>query len=246
MVSRLASAYDSAWIALRDVSMPDRIATETGRRPAAGLVGILLAAGRGERFGGSKLLATTRLERSGASTLVASRPEPARIDSNAGAAGECIGAMACRNLLTVLPRVIAVVRPDDAALAAALGAAGARIVRCASADAGMGASLACGVLATKDAAGWIVALGDMPWIDPSTIARVAAAIGQGAAVAAPFHRGQRGHPVGFGAACFAALAALSDDDGAKSIVASHRDSLVRLDVDDEGTVRDIDHPADIV
>ena len=45
-----------------------------------------------------------------------------------------------------MPRVVAVVRPDDAALAAALGAAGARIVRCANADDGMGASLACGVL----------------------------------------------------------------------------------------------------
>ncbi len=123
--------------------------------------------------------------------------------------------MACRNLLAALPRVVAVVRPDDAALAAALGAAGARIVRCASADDGMGASLACGVLATRDAAGWVVALGDMPWIETSTIARVAAAIADGAAVAAPFHRGQRGHPVGFGAACFAALAALTGDEGAK-------------------------------
>ena len=69
--------------------------------------------------------------------------------------------------------------------------------------------------------------------------------GQGAAVAAPFHRGQRGHPVGFGAACFAALAALNDDDGAKSILAAHRDGLVRIDVDDAGALRDVDHPADI-
>jgi molybdenum cofactor cytidylyltransferase len=162
-----------------------------------------------------------------------------------GGAGECIGAMACRNLLTVLPRVVAVVRPDDAALAAALGAAGARIVRCASADDGMGASLACGILATAHAAGWIVALGDMPWVEPSTIARVAAAIGQGAAVAAPYCRGRRGHPVGFGATCFAALAALAGDEGARSIVASQRDSVVRIDVDDAGTLRDVDRTADL-
>ena len=96
--------------------------------------------------------------------------------------------LACRNLSPSLPRVVAVVRPDDAALAAALGAAGARIVRCANADDGMGASLACGVRSTQDAAGWIVALGDMPWIASSTIARVAAAIADGAVVAAPFHR----------------------------------------------------------
>ena len=99
--------------------------------------------------------------------------------------------------------------------------------------------------ATKEAAGWIVALGDMPWIESSTIARVAGAIADGAAVAAPFYQGQRGHPVGFGAACFTALAALTGDDGAKSIVASHRDALVRIDVEDAGALRDVDRPSDL-
>ena len=217
--------------------MVDRV--DAGGGSTRGLAGILLAAGRGERFGGDKLLAT-----------LSSQDKLACADSGPrgagpGVAGECIGTMACRSLLAALPRVVAVVRPDDAALAAALGAAGARIVRCVRADDGMGASLACGVLATQDATGWIVALGDMPWIEPSTIARVAAAIGQGAAVAAPFHRGRRGHPVGFGAACFAALSALTGDDGAKSIVASHCDSVVRIDVDDAGTLRDVDRLADI-
>ena len=192
---------------------------------APGTVGILLAAGRGTRFGGDKLLA--------------------QLGSNSGLAGECIGATACRHLLLALPRVIAVVRPDDAALAAALGAAGARIVRCVDADDGMGASLACGVRATRDAAGWVVALADMPWIEPSTIARVAAAVAEGAPVAAPFHRGARGHPVGFSSACYAALAALTGDEGAKSVVAAHHDSLARIDVDDAGTLRDIDTPADM-
>jgi molybdenum cofactor cytidylyltransferase len=109
----------------------------------------------------------------------------------------------------------------------------------------MGASLACGVRSTPDAAGWIVALGDMPWIETSTIARVVRAIADGATVAAPFYRGQRGHPVGFGATCFAALAALADDDGAKSVVAAHRDRLVRIDVEDAGTLTDVDRPADL-
>jgi molybdenum cofactor cytidylyltransferase len=185
----------------------------------SGVIGILLAAGRGARFGGGKLLA--------------------------GLAGERVGTVACRHLAVALPRVIAVVRPDDAALAAALGSAGARIVRCANADEGMGASLACGVAATNDAAGWVVALADMPWILPSTIARVAAAVADGAAVAAPFHRGKRGHPVGFSSACYAALATLAGDEGARSVVAAHRDSVARIDVDDAGTLRDIDHPADL-
>jgi molybdenum cofactor cytidylyltransferase len=201
--------------------------------PFAGTVGILLAAGRGERFGGDKLLA-----KAGAT---ANAGRSALTDQD----GEHIGVMACRNLLAVLPRVVAVVRPDDAALAAVLGAAGARIVRCANAESGMGASLGCGVLATRDAAGWVVALGDMPWIQSSTIASVAEAIARGAPVAAPFHRGQRGHPVGFGAACLAALSALTGDDGAKSVVAQYRDDLARIEVDDAGALRDVDRPSDL-
>jgi molybdenum cofactor cytidylyltransferase len=208
------------------------------RASTPGMVGVLLAAGRGERFGGDKLLAMVR---PGAEPRA---DTPAQAHSSGGA-GEFVGVLACRNLLSVVPRVVAVVRPDDAALAVALSAAGARVVRCANADAGMGASLACGVLATQDAAGWIVALGDMPWIQPATIARVAAAIASGATVAAPFHRGQRGHPVGFDAACFAALSALTGDDGAKAVVAAHRDVLRRLDVDDAGTLRDVDRPSDL-
>lgn len=196
------------------------------------VVGILLAAGRGVRFGGAKLLA--RL------------PPPAMPDPQLpGAGGECVGAVACRHLLLALPRVVAVVRPDDAALAAALGAAGARIVRCANADDGMGASLACAVGETRDAHGWVVALADMPWIRPETIVRVAAAVRSGAQVAAPFHDGRRGHPVGFSVACRDGLLALTGDEGAKSVVAAHRDTLMRIDVDDAGILRDIDQPSDL-
>ncbi len=184
------------------------------------VVGILLAAGRGERFGGDKLLALLP-------------------------GGECIGAASVRNMLAAVPEVVAVVRPDDHALAAALGANGARIVRCANADDGMGASLACAVQARPDAQGWLVALADMPWIEPATIARVADAVAGGAIIAAPFHHGERGHPVGFGNACYAALAALTGDEGAKGVVAAHRDRIARIDVDDAGILRDIDTRADL-
>jgi len=188
--------------------------------PVPGIVGILLAAGRSDRFGGDKLLAVL--------------PD-----------GECIGASAARHLLTALSEVVAVVRPGDAALAAALGANGAHIVRCASADKGMGESLACAVRARPGAAGWVVALADMPWIETTTIARVARALADGALIAAPFHRGMRGHPVGFANACSAALAALRGDEGAKTIVAAHRDRVTRIDVEDPGILRDIDSRTDL-
>ena len=165
---------------------------------------------------------------------------------NAGdLAGEPVGVVALRHLRLAVNDVIAVVRPDDHALALELGANGARIVRCPNADDGMGASLACGVRASANAQGWIVALADMPWIRPQTIARVASALGHGATVAAPHHRGERGHPVGFSRACHAALAALSGDEGAKAVVAAHADDLVRIDTDDDGVLRDIDTPDDL-
>lgn len=187
---------------------------------ASRVAGILLAAGRGVRFGGPKLLARM--------------PD-----------GICVGAASLRHLLAAIPDVVAVVRPDDNALVAALGANGARILRCANAGDGMGASLACGVRARPDAAGWVVALADMPWIEPATIARVAGAVAEGATVAAPFRNGERGHPVGFGAACFAELAALSGDEGAKSVIAAHRDRVTRIDVADAGILRDVDAPTDL-
>ena len=203
------------------------------RADAARIVGVLLAAGRGERFGGDKLLAKGR--------SVGGLSTPGLPDLGA----ECIGVVACRHLLAALPKVIAVVRPGDAALAAALGAAGAQIVRCANAADGMGASLACGVTAARDAAGWLVALADMPWVLPSTIARVAAAIADGAPVAAPYHGGRRGHPVGFSAACYEKLAALTGDEGAKAVVAAYADELAHIEVDDTGALRDVDTPADL-
>ncbi len=189
------------------------------------IVGILLAAGRGERFGGAKLLAPLATDAAGQTVT--------------------LGEAACRRLAAACPEVVAVVRPDDGALANVLRDAGARVVRCPRADEGMGASLGCGVAAAADADGWVVALADMPWIAPATIAEVVAALRSGAIAAAPFHRGERGHPVGFGKACGPALVALTGDEGARHVVAALREELVRIDVDDPGALRDVDTQADL-
>jgi molybdenum cofactor cytidylyltransferase len=191
------------------------------------IVGLLLAAGRGERFGGAKLLAP----------LPAA---PNQID-----AGTPVGVAACRHLVAALPETVAVVRPGDEALAQALSAAGATIVECARADEGMGASLACGVAAVADADGWVVALADMPWVRPSTIAAVADALRDGADIAAPSYRGERGNPVGFARPHCAALVALGGDEGARAIVAAHRASVVLCATGDPGVLRDVDRRADL-
>ncbi|MGE5103289.1 MAG: nucleotidyltransferase family protein [Betaproteobacteria bacterium] len=191
------------------------------------IVGILLAAGRATRFGGDKLLAPLV---QGAADVAPGTP---------------IGVASALHLVAALPRSLAVVRPGDAGLAAALRATGLSIVECDNADEGMGASLACGVAASRDADGWIVALADMPWIRSSTILAVAQAIEHGDDLAAPFYQGRRGHPVGFARRHYGTLASLGGDSGARAVIEGARDRLASIDVTDPGVLRDVDRRADL-
>ena len=188
---------------------------------------MLLAAGAGTRFGGDKLLA------------------PLAHASHGVAEGTPIGVAACLHLAAALPRVIAVVRPRDVELARALARAGAQVIECARAHEGMGVTLAAAVAATADAEGWVVALADMPWIAPATIAAVAARVRGGAGLVAPSYGGRRGHPVGFAHVHYVALSNLDGDEGARRVVAAHADTLELLAVDDPGVLRDVDTPADL-
>ena len=191
------------------------------------IVGILLAAGRGARFGGAKLLA----------------PLPAA--SHGVGAGTAVGIASLRHLLTVVPEVIAVVRPGDSMLGGQLAEEGARVVECPGADSGMGASLAFGVAACADAQGWIVALADMPWIAPSTIQSVADALRAGAAIVAPSYHGERGHPVGFAEHFRDQLMGLAGDEGARTILAARKEVIHMVAVMDPGILRDVDSAADL-
>jgi molybdenum cofactor cytidylyltransferase len=109
----------------------------------------------------------------------------------------------------------------------------------------MGASLACGISACADADAWLIALADMPFVLPGTIARVAAALRGGAALAAPIFQGRRGHPVGLDRRFAPALLALTGDTGARTLLAQYDAQLIRVACDDPGVLRDVDTPADI-
>jgi molybdenum cofactor cytidylyltransferase len=109
----------------------------------------------------------------------------------------------------------------------------------------MGASLACAARAAGPADGYLVALGDMPFVRPSSIAAVRDALAGGAALAAPFWRTRRGHPVGIAGSFYQDLLALRGDEGAKALLAANQARMVKIPVGDPGVIRDIDTPADL-
>jgi len=182
------------------------------------IVGILLAAGSATRFGADKL-------------------------SVALPDGRPLAIAVLEPLVSTVDEVVAVVRTEDRSLAGALHARGARVSACPDAADGMGVSLAWGVRAAPLAAGWVIALADMPWIRNETIEAVVSALRSGATVVAPEYLGKRGHPVGFAAKLYGELIALAGDEGAKSVLMRHPPSVVATR--DAGILRDVDTPADL-
>lgn len=210
--------------------MTDTVAVAAaGSRPAvragvsAGVAGILLAAGRGSRFDP----AGTR------NKLLQVLP-----------GGSPVAAASAQALLAAVSRVVAVVRLEDEATACLLRALGCEVVLCTDAGSGMAASLVCGLRQAQAAPGWLIALADMPYVRPATMAALAAAVAdRDDAIAAPLHAGRRGNPVAFGRAHLPALLALQGDQGARSILKNN--PVKEMAVDDPGVLQDIDTPEDI-
>lgn len=186
----------------------------------AGVVGLLLAAGQGTRFGSDKLLHPL-------------------------ACGTPMAVVSARTLRGVCPRSIAVLRPEQGVLAGLLAAEGLEIVFSPESCGGMGHTLAAGVAASPDASGWLVTLADMPFIQPATLRRVADALTDGAPLTAAFVDGQRGHPVGFAARWRRELLALTGDEGARAVIGGNRGLLRRIDTTDPGVLQDVDRPGDL-
>lgn len=193
-----------------------------GAAPARRIVGILLAAGKGKRFDASGQR----------SKLLQTLPS-----------GEMLAVASARTLRSLLPQVIAVVRPGAEALAAALRDVGCEVVQCADAERGMGVSLAYALSHARDADGWVIALADMPYVQARTIEVLVDALQHGADIVAPVFQGKRGNPVGFGGLYLPQLLALEGDQGARSILAAN--PVTAISVADAGILCDIDTPDDL-
>ncbi|UVW29322.1 NTP transferase domain-containing protein [Massilia sp. H6] len=200
------------------------------RWPEVVPTGVLLAAGRGRRFDPAGVR----------NKLLQQLP-----------GGDLVVLASARRLLACVPRVVAVVPPHDGGVADALRALGCEVTVCAQADSGMGASLVHAIgQSLRDAlpaGGWLVALGDMPFVQDATLAALRDAVAPAAAagtIAVPVYAGRRGNPVAFGARHLDALLALGGDQGARGLLAAH--AVTEVAVDDPGILRDIDTPSDLV
>ena len=87
-------------------------------------------------------------------------------------------------------------------------------------------------------------LGDMPGLSGSVLDRLIEAFGSAELDAVvPVHAGRRGNPALLGRNHFAAASALQGDEGARGMLRQAR--LHEVEIEDVGTVLDIDDPASL-
>lgn len=180
---------------------------------------VVLAAGRGSRFGGT----VHKLEQAlGPSTV--------------------LGCTLRHAIETQLPVLVVTTAALVPLVARQVATRDIVVLSDGEAARGMGYSIAAGVAERSGAPGWLVLPGDMPLVRPGSILAVATALEQHAVVCAQY-KGRRGHPVGFGAELYSELSVLDNDDGARRVVArypAHGEEL-----DDPGVLMDVDTPQDL-
>lgn len=190
------------------------------------MLGILLAAGFSRRFGeADKLL----------QSLADGRP---------------VALASAENLIQAIPVCVAVVRPENKFLAEMLLSKGLKLVFCNENVQNMADSLVTAIRYSAhfsdDDDGFVIALADMPYIQPETICAVANKVAAGASIVIPTYQNQRGHPVGFSAKFRGELEHLQGDEGARSIIKRYPNQVTLLASQDAGILADIDTPADLI
>ncbi|MGY5057811.1 nucleotidyltransferase family protein [Streptomyces sp. 900105755] len=188
------------------------------------IAGLLLAAGGGRRLGGRpKALLTHR-----------GRPlvEYAARVLRAGGCGPV--------------HVVLGARADEVRARAELG--GCVVVENPDWADGMGSSLRVGLesLAGTGARAALVSLVDQPGIGGAAVARVLGGYRDGNSLVSAAYDGVRGHPVLFGSAHWAGIAASATGDrGARAYLSSHEEAITLVECGDVAEPYDIDTEADL-
>lgn len=191
------------------------------RPPTPRLATVILAAGRGSRMGGRKMMrkvAGKRLVEHAVETAIAALPRP----------------------------VIIVIGADADALRPILAGPETTVVVNHAVDNGLSSSLRLGLdRVPAGCAGAIVMLGDMPAVSPTILDALAstAALRPSAKAIVPTFEGRRGNPVLLLRSLFAAVGALVGDEGARSLLTGP--GVVEMPVSERGILLDIDSQDDI-
>ncbi len=184
----------------------------------------MLAAGRGERFGGDT--PKPLLELGGRPLVV--HAVTAAIGSG-------------------LAPVVVVVSDDRTAAALASDAERVTIVRNDAPERGISSSLQVALRALRDSdavEAVVVGLADQPLMGSDAYRRVAAAYDEGARLAVATYGGGRGNPVLIGRAHWDEALALAGDEGARVLLRRH--GAVEVPCDGTGEPADVDTPADLI
>lgn len=149
----------------------------------------------------------------------------------------------------VFPQLRVVIRDEDDP--ASLGLTGdMSLIRVHQAHCGLGASLAEAMaIVARDpqlesTIAVAILLGDMPCLQRETLWGLTQQATHDT-ILRPSHAGQPGHPVIFGRAFWPELATLSGNVGAKALIHRHAAHYRKHEVQDAGTLIDIDAPEDI-
>jgi len=159
-------------------------------------------------------------------------------------AGEPLLLRSLRALLAAeVAEVCAVLAEGDLAGRDLAQACGVRAVFAAP-DEGRAASIRAGVEAWPDAAGWLIAQADQPFLRGEDHDRLIRAFRGGAPIVRAVYSGAPGTPVIFGRSFGAELRALSGRVGGRSVLQRHADRVTAVPLEPERG-RDVDRPEDL-
>jgi molybdenum cofactor cytidylyltransferase len=113
---------------------------------------------------------------------------------------------------------------------------------------GMTSSIKAGVTAAQDKSdGYMICLGDQPTLTAATYKKIlstfSASISKNkASIIAPFYNGSKGNPVLFSSMYRQDILEHKEPEGCKKIIQSNANQLIKLEVDDESVLLDMDTP----
>lgn len=183
-------------------------------------VAIVPAAGKGERFGGAKLVAKIN--------------------------DDTVLDLTLRRLLDAgVDRVVVVVAPAaDLSAARLLEDRRVQVVVNDDPSRGMFSSIQTGMsVAGGDPV--LILPADMPFVGSDTVAAVIAACVRQRTIVVPVHDGQRGHPIAFPAAFHRTVLLAPAGSTLKDALAATGAARFELHVNDTGILRDVDVPTDL-